>query len=136
MDVDYDGIYDADTDMAIDDVVVELYAAGDTPGEDDPVATDETDVSGAYLFDELIEGEYFIHIPASEFAVGEPLEDKQSSIGSGGDDATDQEADENGVDGDHIVDGISSAVIDLFPNEEPSEAVSYTHLTLPTIYSV
>ena len=71
--------------------------------------------------DRLIEGEYFIHIPSSEFAEGEPLEDKQSSIGSGGDDATDQESDENGVDANHTVDGISSVIIDLFPNEEPSD---------------
>ena len=124
MDVDYDGIYESDTDMAMADVVVELYEAGDTPGEDDPVATEVTSPSGAFLFDELIEGEYFIHIPASEFAEGEPLEDKQSSIGNGGDDATDQDADENGVDGDHRTAGISSAVINLFPNEEPSDESS------------
>ena len=107
-------------DMLLADVLVELYADGDTAGVSMPIATDTTDAMGAYLFDQLIEGEYFVHIPASEFAMGEPLEDKQSSAGNGGDDTTDDNMDENGVDGDQTTDGISSPVIDLYPNEEPS----------------
>ena len=120
MDNDYNGIYESGTDMLLEDVIVELYADGDTAGVSMPIATDTTDAMGAYLFDQLTEGEYFVHIPASEFAMGEPLEDKQSSAGNGGDDATDDDMDENGIDGDQTIDGISSSVIDLYPNEEPS----------------
>ena len=119
MDNDYNGIYESGTDMVLDGVIVELYANGDTPGVDTPLATDTTDSNGAYLFDQLLEGEYIVHIPASEFGPGEPLEDKESSPGNGGDTATDDDADENGVDGDQTTDGISSGVIDLYPNEEP-----------------
>ena len=104
MDTNYDGVFEEDTDMGLDGVVVELYEAGDIAGTDDPVATDITSDGGHYLFDELREGEYFIHVPASEFAEGAPLEDKESAPGNGGDDMSDDDSGENGVDGAQMID--------------------------------
>ncbi|MEM7334387.1 MAG: SdrD B-like domain-containing protein, partial [Chloroflexota bacterium] len=113
------GIVDG-TEVGVPDVIVELYHDGDTPGVDAPFITTTTNVSGTYLFDMIPQGDYIIHIPASEFQYGEPLSSFMSSTGHGGDDGSDDDANENGIDNDAPYDnGISSETISLTVGGEP-----------------
>lgn len=57
----------------IDDVIVELYQAGANVSTASPLLKDTTSGGGFYLFENIQEGDYFVHIPANEFANNEPL---------------------------------------------------------------
>ena len=128
--VSNDGIING-TEVGVADVVVELYAAGDTPGVDAPVSTTATAADGSYMFNDVVPGEYFVHIPASEFGVGEPLESTVSSTGQG---AADNADDDNvAEDGDDVVtDGVSSGVYDVQSNDEPTGEAGFVGTTLST----
>ncbi len=98
-----DGRFSADgsgtDDTGVNGVVIELYRVGQTAGVDIPVARTATDADGYYLFDEtntlnaagaddpnntpIYAGTYYVHIPAGEFATGEPLYQYYSSDGGG-----------------------------------------------------
>jgi uncharacterized repeat protein (TIGR01451 family) len=110
------------TEAGIPGVVIELYAAGDTPGIDPPLGTLITDANGDYLFTGLEPGDYFVHVPASEFAPGGPLEDGRSSLGAGDPNTdADDDVDENGIDTNTPeVDGVSTGPINLSPGGEPT----------------
>ncbi len=70
-----------------DDITLELYHEGDTPGTDLPLATTVTADGGKYLFWGLREGHYFIHIPAVQFQAAGLLRGQYSLVGLGsGDD--------------------------------------------------
>jgi SdrD B-like domain/GEVED domain len=130
MDTNNDGNFDAGTDMALNDVIVWLFKSGDNPATATPTAKDTTSNGGFYLFDQLEAGQYFVFIPASEFATGEPLFNKISSSPQGGDTVTDDNTDENGQN-TPVSGGIQSGVIDLQPNAEPTSetgAGTYTGL--------
>jgi hypothetical protein len=119
MDTDYDGNFDSGTDMGIDGVNVQLFKVGDDPLITLPIATKITAGGGFYVFDQLFEGQYFVFIPSSEFAIGKPLHDKTSSSPEGGDTSNDDGIDENGVNA-LFVGGIRSGVINLLANTEPT----------------
>ena len=100
------------------------------------VATTTTDANGSYVFDNLLPGDYIVEFtPPANL----PVSSTQTSPND-----DDVDGDDNGIqqdtDGDGLTDGvISSPVITLMPGTEPTgeaDPVSYTHLTLPTIYSV
>ncbi|GIV30874.1 MAG: hypothetical protein KatS3mg029_0225 [Saprospiraceae bacterium] len=110
-----------------DYVKVQLYAAGQTPGVSIPVAETYTAFGGRYLFENLEEGSYIVHIPASNFQPGGPLENMFSISGNGGDNQLDDDADENGIDvADPAISGISSVTITLKAGLEPTNATSET----------
>ncbi|MFO1485862.1 MAG: GEVED domain-containing protein [Verrucomicrobiaceae bacterium] len=75
---------------SLGDIYVELYAEGSTPGVDAPVSVGSSGCSckGRYYLDGLNPGNYFLHIPASQFATGMPLEGllPMSSVVPGDDD--------------------------------------------------
>ncbi len=110
-------------------VPVELYFAGQTPGVDTPVAATITAADGAYLFDNLQPGDYFIYIPASAFNGG-PLTGTSSIHGGSVDDNID--GDDDGLDTPENG-GYRSNVVNLDTGAEvtgePSQ-VDYTGILL------
>ena len=80
-DANNNGLFDA-TESPIPGVTVELYTASQTPGTDTPIASTITVADGSYLFDDLLEGDYLVHIPASNWTAGAtPLAGYLSSTG-------------------------------------------------------
>gem|GEM_PF-695905 len=75
---------------SLGNIYVELYAQGATPGVDDPVSVGTSGCSckGRYYLEGLNPGSYFLHIPASQFTTGSPLEGllPMSSVIEGDDD--------------------------------------------------
>jgi hypothetical protein len=75
---------------SLGNIYVELYAKGATPGVDDPVSVGSSGCSckGRYYLEGLNPGSYFLHIPASQFTTGSPLEGllPMSSVIEGDDD--------------------------------------------------
>ncbi|MCU0347697.1 MAG: MSCRAMM family adhesin SdrC, partial [Saprospiraceae bacterium] len=82
-DTNNDGIRDGG-ESPIENVTVELFLDADGNGsltglEQTPIATDNTDASGLYLFEGLAPGKYFVGIPSSEIGSGGTLEFLYSS---------------------------------------------------------
>ncbi len=101
--------------------LVSLFVAGADPLTATPVATTTTAAGGFYLFDNLLPGQYFVHLGAQNFQPGAILANYFSSTGHGVSDSADDTLDENGVDGiDLATNGVRSIVYDLQPNSEPT----------------
>jgi len=110
-DHNYNGHYDSGEGM--EGVRVELYSDLHYPGVDSPLAHTTTDAAGRYVFNQLLTGNYFIHIPASQFQQNQPLHLYLSIIeGLSGDD----DVGEDGINiGDPSDSGVSSLVLSLYP---------------------
>ena len=106
-----------------------MYAAGVTPGgATPPVATTTTAADGSYILTAAT-GDYFVHIPASEFGATEPLESTVSTTGQGAaDNALDDDANEDGDDTES--DGVSSGVYTLTAGGEPTSETGFTGTTV------
>ena len=117
---DGDGVYQSGE--GADGVTVQLYSDPDGDGDFSDgtlVGTTVTSGDGFYLFDELPEGDYVVHIPASEFASG-PLAGATSLAGAdGGSLDEDAAGNENGLD-TPFDGGISSGSISLTAGGQPS----------------
>jgi 5-hydroxyisourate hydrolase-like protein (transthyretin family) len=87
-----------------------------------------TSGGGHYYFTKLFPGDYYVQIPASEFALGKPLGGLVSVTGAGTDDTTDDNTDENGIDDSApSINGIRSNTFTLTAGAEPTnEAGSST----------
>ena len=122
VDLNGNGVYD--TGEGIDGVKVQLFSAAVDPHSASPLSTKTTSNGGSYLFSNLVEGDYQIFIPATEFAAGKPLSGWRSLPGDGSDNGVDDNLDENGVD---VVDpsatGIVSAAFHLSPGDEPTDSL-------------
>ncbi|MGJ8726607.1 MAG: SdrD B-like domain-containing protein [Roseibacillus sp.] len=135
-DLNNNGVYDAGE--GVDGVSVQIYSAGgdDQIGggddveinvgpdgilgtADDAVGGMVTASGGCYLFSNLPSGKYYILIPSSEFTAGGDLVGYLPVIGQGGDLGNDDSVDENGD--DTTSDGVTSTVIDLANNAEPTK---------------
>jgi uncharacterized repeat protein (TIGR01451 family) len=125
-DDDNDGVYEPGTgETGVASVTVELYRPGDVPSATIPLSTTTTDGNGRYLFTDLGEGGYFVHIPPGEFRVGQPLEDYESTVPTelNPDNDQNEDVDENGVPvagGAAAVEGVSSGVVTLTVGAEPT----------------
>ncbi len=88
LDINGDGVRNEGESLG--NIFVELYAEGATPGVTEPVSVGATGCSckGRYYLEGLNPGNYFLHIPASQFATGMPLEGllPMSSVVAGDDD--------------------------------------------------
>jgi SdrD B-like domain/Putative Ig domain len=119
MDMNNNGKYDQGIDIGIDNVVVQLFRAGDNPATATPVSETLTAAGGKYLFDLLDAGQYFVFVPSTQFITGSPLSNKVSAMPLGGDTGTDDDGDENGQNA-FISGGIASGIIDLQVGTEPT----------------
>ncbi|MDB6118736.1 MAG: hypothetical protein JWO08_2517, partial [Verrucomicrobiaceae bacterium] len=121
IDTNHSGTFDAGEGAG--GVLVQLFREGDVVGTTAPVASQVTEIDGNYHFTGLVPGNYFVHIAASSFGGGQPLEGLLSMTGSGTDNQADDSVDENGVDASTPSDtGISSGVFALAEGAEPVEA--------------
>ncbi|MEM7128152.1 MAG: SdrD B-like domain-containing protein [Chloroflexota bacterium] len=115
-DLNNNGIFDSGVgETGFDGVEVQLFQGASVSGL--PFMTTTTS-GGFYLFDNLAEGDYVVHIPGSEFTNGRPLHNYISSDAEGGDGDSDDDVDENGQ---NALDngGISSTPINLQVGVEP-----------------
>ncbi|MCW0220377.1 MAG: hypothetical protein OJI67_18770, partial [Prosthecobacter sp.] len=117
LDGNANGYYD--NGEGINGVKVQLFSAAADPQTATPLATTVTTNEGIYLFGNLNAGDYMVHIPASEFAIGKPLYGWSSLPGQGGDFGVDDDSDENGSDDDATLYGVSSTTLSLQPGDEP-----------------
>ncbi|MDQ3248795.1 MAG: hypothetical protein M3Q45_06250, partial [Chloroflexota bacterium] len=127
-DLNQDSNYDSGE--GVDGVDIVLYRDnGSTAGVldvgDTQVSTTVTTNEGLYLFSGLAPGTYIVQIPASEFGSGQPLNGLRSIPGQAGDLDWDDQLDENGGDAANpAVMGVSSTVITLSDNGEPTDTGS------------
>ena len=120
LDINGDGVRNEGESLG--NIFVELYAHGATPGVDEPVSVGSSGCSckGRYYIEGLNPGDYFLHIPASQFAVGMPLEGllPMSTVVAGDDDAGQDLL----FNSEPAVNGVSTAVFSLRPGQCPSGA--------------
>jgi len=107
---------------SLGNIYVELYAQGATPGVDDPVTVGTSGCSckGRYYLEGLNPGSYFLHIPASQFTAGSPLEGlfPMSSVVEGDDDVGQDLIFNNNP----AVNGASTGLFTLRPGSCPAGA--------------
>ncbi|MBK8094117.1 MAG: hypothetical protein IPK32_19680 [Verrucomicrobiaceae bacterium] len=89
---DFNGDGNLDVNEGLEGVLVFIYTQGSTVGVTTPAGVAFTDNKGRYLITGLNPGNYFLHIPSSQFAASMPLEGyvPMSSIVAG-DDTTGQD---------------------------------------------
>ncbi|MGV3659672.1 MAG: GEVED domain-containing protein [Prosthecobacter sp.] len=117
LDINGDGVRNEGESLG--NIFVELYAEGATPGVTEPVSVGSSGCSckGRYYLEGLNPGNYFLHIPASQFATGMPLEGllPMSSVVAG-DDNIGQDLLFNSA---PATNGASTAVFSLRPGLAP-----------------
>ena len=121
-DADGNGTFNAGEGMA--GVTVQLFQAEDDPLTGPARATTVTSSpGGTYYFLDLVPGQYFVRIPASQFSPGGPLEGWVSRPGDGLDDGVDDTVGENGHDAAYpAASGIRSNTVTLTTGGEPVTA--------------
>jgi protocatechuate 3,4-dioxygenase beta subunit len=113
-----------DNGEGIDDVVVQLYNWGATPGVNQPVASTVTANGGKYLFSTLWQGQYFVHLPAVQFQITGNIRGLFSLEGV---QAGDDNVGEDSVDSlQPHVDGISTGRILLTRDSAPTNSTTET----------
>ncbi|MCB1225566.1 MAG: putative Ig domain-containing protein, partial [Verrucomicrobiales bacterium] len=123
------GLYNSG-EPAIGGVTMELWRDMDgdemlDPAADQQIGTTVTNASGIYQFTNLAPGKYFVHVPASNWTVGQPLNGMLSSVSFGGVDF-DTDNDDSGMEEMHYDEanqGVTSSVGTLQYNTEPDTAV-------------
>ncbi|MDB6116995.1 MAG: hypothetical protein JWO08_776, partial [Verrucomicrobiaceae bacterium] len=119
VDANHNGIMDSGE--GADGVMVKLFNQGDDPLAATAVQTTLTS-AGAYAFEGMAMGGYFVYVPASEFAIGKPLHGLISVPGVTGDDGVDDSVagNDNGIDAANPeATGVSSVVVSLQAGTEP-----------------
>ncbi|MEQ1749425.1 MAG: SdrD B-like domain-containing protein, partial [Prosthecobacter sp.] len=117
-----DGHFTAGVDFGIPGVLIELYATGSLPGSTAPLTQTYSTVGGAYELRAPGAGDYFLHIPASEFASGKVLAGSAVVAGFGTDeDHLDDAADEDTLNAANpATTGVNSIVFNLAYGMEPT----------------
>ena len=126
-DNDNDGLFEpSDNETGIAGVEVVLYADTDgdgmfTEGVDMAIDSVRTDDNGNYIFENLDAGNYFVGIPESSFAVGEPLEGAPNSSTPTDGEADDQvDNNDNGIQDGGAGTLTISSLIELTIDGEPT----------------
>ena len=125
------GIMDGD-EAPVENVRVELYrddGDGAFDAGDSLVNYDETDANGYYLFDQLPPGDYFVHIPSSNFVTAGAL---QGWYTSDLEDTSDTDSNDNGENNAHPqVNGVTSNLLTLAEDAEPTGETELSGDTTP-----
>lgn len=133
-----DGIRQS-TEPPVVAVLVRLYRDGNangTPEAAELIRTDTTDANGFYLFDNLDPGLYYVEIPATQFAAGQPLAGWYSSQPTGSENVgvpgntniPNMDSDDNGINTNTPeVNGVFSGVVVL--TRGVPETLGETHLS-------
>jgi hypothetical protein len=109
----------ADTNEGLGGVKVQLFRTGDDPASTTPLGMAVTDSDGFYLIHGLAEGDYFLHLPASEFvSSGKLLRHRPLSNLTPGDDDLGQDG---VLSGNPDMHGVSSMVFHLAGGTQPTE---------------
>ncbi len=109
-DVDIDGRYTDGIDQPIAGVEVELH---DNSGA--LVSTTTTDANGRYIFTELLEGQYEVVVPATQFLPGAPLADLITTVlPAAADDNQNEDVDQHARPGD--AGSATSGLVSLDPD--------------------
>lgn len=125
-DLNSNGHYDS-ADFGVPGVKVRLFKSGDNPAINSPVHEVTTNVDGTFLLNAYEAGEYFMHIPASEFGGDSLLAGCLSVAGYGNDDGSDDDTNENGLDAvSPSATGVSSIVFELSYDTEPLDSTTET----------
>ena len=119
------GIYTPDHEIPLAGVTVQLYAGATLCDGSSYLLQVTSDANGNYIFPDLPAGNYYIHIPASNFGVGQPLEYMISSTGN--DPAPDPDSNASNIDDNGTAitvgscsGGVSSAITTLAVATEPT----------------
>lgn len=124
IDANGDGFFTPGVDEPRAGVTVQLFALGQNPLVDPPVATDQTDTSGHYEFPNLGAGSYFVFIPPFEFGPGGDLSGHASVSGtSSGDDNIGEDGLDNPL---AVLTGVRSGTIDLSSGGAPTTGTGET----------
>jgi hypothetical protein len=113
LDINGDGVRNEGESLG--NIFVELYAQGTVPGVDEPIGVGSSGCSckGRYYIEGLNPGNYFLHIPAGQFAAGMALEGLlPMSVAVPGDDNVGQDLLFNN---NPAINGASTAVFTLRP---------------------
>ena len=112
-----------DAGEGVDGVLMQLYPSGADPHLQAPLASTTSANGGRYLFDRLQAGTYFVHVAASNFGPGGPLDGLLSVPDVATNAAGDDDVGEDGIDAPNpALTGISCRNVILFPGAEPTGA--------------
>ncbi len=126
--VDSNGNGHADSGEGVPGVIVRLYTEGADPIVANPISEVTTDTEGHYLFSDVGEGAYFVHVPASEFSVGKPLSGATTLPGLSND-ADDDVGDDTSDGGFPLESGVSTSTIVLTGGTEPIDGQTETGIS-------
>ncbi len=122
-DVNGNGTFSTVNDFGIPGVLLQLHALGDVPGSSTPLAQTYTKSDGTYELRAPGAGDYFLHVPATQFASGGPLAGAGVVAGSGTDDGTDDNANEDTLNAaSPATTGVNSIIFNLAYGTEPAGA--------------
>jgi uncharacterized repeat protein (TIGR01451 family) len=123
VDANNDGLYQEASENGVTGVTLELYNTGPDnikgTGDDFSVDTDVTDGNGNYFFGNLLPGNYYVVIPASNFNSGGGLEAYQLSSTPTNPNDDQMDNDDNGAQMGGAGGVIMSPVIHLLGGTEP-----------------
>jgi hypothetical protein len=118
------GIYATTHEPGLAGALVQIYAAGAVCGVDPTMGQVTTAADGSFLFPDLAPGQYYLHLPASNFSPGQPLEYMFASTGPGSSSNPDDDVnnDNNGeeVTAGACAGGISTNPVTLAVATEPT----------------
>jgi hypothetical protein len=97
-DVNANSTYQEGTDLPIGGVTLRLFSAGADPATATPISTTVSLSDGSYFLEAALPGTYFVHIPASNFLQGGPLQGLgAAALGSSSDTNFDDNGDQNAL---------------------------------------
>ena len=112
----YNGLFDSGEATVPAGVSLTLVVSGTTT----PVATTTTDANGRYLFTGLTPGQYQVIVDAANFQSGGLLAGYVSTFTAEANADSNGDNNDNGIDGDATVNGVSSSGVTLSLGQEPT----------------